>query len=274
MRCLLIVASSLPQVPSEAQEVSNLLTQSGHSTHLLQSSLTSLELFRSLDHGPFDLVWIASHSGEKGFEIGNQTLSPEELGRFLLEARCRDLILNSCFSALHVDAIQRYASVNIVATVRPDLDDVVAWSSALYLTRALIRTNDLWLAYSETMSSGSSIYRWFPRIVRLDDQMNDNSRIDRLERSVEQMINALKGDPFTKSLGLIEAMTSLQLEIGAYIKADASWKRDTESRIEELEMITRHPVTLVRQNPVVVVVGVILVLTISFVLMYLSSGSY
>lgn len=233
----MITSTDTDTMPSEAQEVINVLGSSGYSVQLLQT-VTSLELYRTLQRGPYPLVWIASHSNSQGFSFGQTLITPEELGQFLEEARTRDVVLNSCYSMEHVITLQGICSANIVATINPAIDDRVAWSSALYLATSFTRTGTLRSAYQAVLSSGESPYRWFPALrarsksVRDDDE-NDN--IVRMEKTIERLTRIIQGDPYLQATGIINAVSALQQALKEHIVANDQWRNETEVRLRVLE---------------------------------------
>lgn len=231
------IRPDLPTLPSEAQELVNILSAAGWRVQLMQEPATRLELWRALDKGPFSLGWVGTHSGSDGFALSRELLPPDLLGNFALEVGCVDLVLNSCFSAEHVDAIQAKAThTNIVATIRPEgIPDQEAWSEALYLARRLVKTGSLRTAQ---LQAGPQ-YRWFPArsAPGVESKMNENETLKRIEATTDRLVRALQGDEFSRQPGLIASMQSLQNDMRDYIKADAEWKRNTEQRIEAIEKI-------------------------------------
>ena len=89
--CLFLTSLDLPALPAEAQEIVNLLTRHNYTINLLQTNVSSLELYRALQ--PYSLVWIASHAAADGFHFGATLIEPLELGQFLNQA---ETIFSSC----------------------------------------------------------------------------------------------------------------------------------------------------------------------------------
>ncbi len=275
------LGADLQSLPSEAQELVNLLSGAGYRVHLMQEPATELELYRALDKGPFSLVWMGAHSSAEGFMLDKGVLTPDALGRFLAEAQARDLVLNSCFSAGHVDAIQRYTTTNIVATIKPEgIEDREAWRTALYLGRALARTKSLHAAYLQVSAGGMTQYRWFPAVQAVgwgQQTMSDRSdaRMERIEETTERLVRALQGDPFSRSPGLIETIQSLQNEMSAYIRADAEWKRQTEENIRALQQNQQQqgPLVVLSLRAVwAIILSIILLLAVLILLVNLLAG--
>lgn len=234
--CLILTSTDTATMPSEAQEVVNLLTKNQYTVQLLQSNVTSLELYRTLQRGPYPLVWVAAHSGEAGFVFASTLITPTELGQFLEEAQAQDLILNSCYSAEHVTTIQQICNANIIATIKPDVEDKIAWSSALYLAAALVRTGNLREAYQTILTGSGSVYRFFPALKSNKRTMiPDEDRIGKLEKALEQVSRIVYGDPYLHAPGVIDALDSLREIVKKRIESDDQWKRDTENRIKANE---------------------------------------
>lgn len=211
MNCLLIASLETNFMQSEVQELTNLLSAK-YKVKLLQTGITSLELYRSLGT-KLELVWIASHSSSAGFSFSDVVISPAELGMFLFQAKTEDLVLNSCFSSEHINVIQRYANVNIIATIQPDVLDREAWTSALYLGREL-SNSDLHTAYNSVLVGGSTVYRWYPapRMVRttMDTELREILiRLDRLEDRMDRVTRAQIGDPEFKQEGIVDILKVL-----------------------------------------------------------------
>ncbi len=241
------VRAGLDTLPSEAQEVVNVLSAAGWRVRLVQQPVTKLELFRAADEGEYELGWLGAHSGKDGFALDSEVVSPLEIGSFFAAAGCRDVVLNSCFSAEHVDAIQQVApTCNIVATIRPEgIADQEAWSAALYLVRRFVRVGSLREAQRQ---GGTGQYRWFPAPSPGMSRAMDNEALRRLEMTTERLVRALQGDEFSRSPGLIASMLSLQDEMRAYVRADQEWKRKTEERIEAVEEIQAQGRTVTMQG--------------------------
>ena len=185
MKVLIIAYGiDLTQAMREAQDVLNILQGGGCSVHLLANQDVTLDcLGEVLDHGPFDMVWLIVHSGSDGFALADQVISAAQLGQWLDATRCRQVVLNSCFSAEHVDVIQRAAAVDIVATIDPSgVKDHLARSTGVYLARAFVETGDLEEACSRASGNGLVQYRWFPA----GDKLRSDGRRIGLHRQVER----------------------------------------------------------------------------------------
>ena len=277
-KCLMLASTDLAKMPSEAQEIVNHLNGHGYQVQLLQSEVTSLELYRALQEGPFALVWIASHSEANGFSFEGNVISPVELGQFLQEAQARDLVLNNCFSIEHVNTIQDIANVNIIATLAA-VEDSKAWTSALYLAKSLTRTGNLQAAYRVMLSSGNSLYRWFPALkvakveaVVEETRVERTDRIARLEHSIEQVMRVISGDEFSHATGLLSAVDDLRKSINTHVQSDEQWKRETEIRIRVLEAnAPANTLVLTRQTVRLLLISFIVATSLIILMAYLLS---
>lgn len=273
--CLMLTSNDLPNTPSEAQEIINILDRDSYKVHLLQSNVSSLELYRTLERGPFTLVWVACHSGEAGFQFGGTIIAPNELGQFLEEAQAENLVLNSCFSAQHVNIIQEICNVNVVATINPTVDDSVAWSSALYLASALRRTGSLYEAYRSILSGKGSQYRWFPALrSRKGVMVNDaEPNLQKLEKTLERIAHIMYGDQILHAPGLIQVVDELRNAIKEHIESDEKWKRETEVRMRILEASSPgNTIVLTRQTVRLLLTFLIIAIVFLFFVVYLLKG--
>ena len=265
----------LEKLPSEAQEIVNLLTGNDYKVRLLQSNVTSLELYRTLRDSPFNLVWVAGHSGDQGFSFGGNIITPTELGQFLQEASAFDSILNSCYSIQHVQTIQNISNVNIIAAIDKDLQDTLAWSSAIYLAQAIIRTGGLYEAYSTILTGKDSVYRYFPSPKKQENIMTpmEISRIEKIEKTLEWMGRILSGDPYLHAAGLMDNIEAIRKTLRDHLEADGTWKRDTEARIKLLEASNpANSIILTRQAFQLTIMLFISVTILIIYLIYLLKG--
>lgn len=234
MRVVIVAYGEDPTLAlREATDVSNILQATGHSVYLIAGPDATLEaLGDALDHGPFDLAWIITHSGADGFQLADQTITPAQLGQWLAAAHCWEAFLNSCFSAEHVIAIQRAATVDVVATIDPaGVDGRLAHSTGTYLARALASTGDLQDACEQASGRGSVQYRWFPAGTGLRQAGGSDSD---LARQVQDLVRSLTGD-LSGNPGLIYKLDRLSQQLERYVADDRIWKEETTKRMRSLE---------------------------------------
>lgn len=226
----LVLTGLQGQMPAEGEEVINLLSANDYKIRRL-TMYTPLELYRAMDGGPFDIVWVGCHSSEQGFLIGNNVLSPTELGLFLRETHCQDTFLNSCFSAQFVDTIQKYATgTAVLATIQPAIPDDQAWVYALYFCKAFVRTKSLEKAYNEVLSGGRTYYYWFPA---RDKDLDSGEQA--MPDTLSQLTRAIKGDPFTGTPGILETLKQIQLAVETQARAQQTFQTTMETRLGDME---------------------------------------
>lgn len=265
--CLFVTSLDLPALPAEAQEIVNLLNRYNYTINLLQTSVSSLELYRSLR--PYALVWIASHAALDGFHFGQTLITPVELGQFLQEAETTDLVLNSCFSSAHVDTIQQLANCNVLATITEEIQDALAWTSALYLAQALVKTGSLRDAYNQVLAGRGSAYRYFPAL-RMQRRMEQQTN---LEKNIEWMLRVLSGDPHLHSLGLVDGLEAVRLNLEAHIKNHDAWQQNIEVRVKVLEASSPGNILVLTRQTVRLLLSFLIVAVIfMFFLIYLLRG--
>lgn len=238
MKVLIIAyGADLTQATREAQDVLNILQAGGCSVHLLANQdVTQDCLDEVLAHGPFDMVWLIVHSGSDGFALADQVITAAQLGQWLDATHCEQAVLNSCFSAEHVDVIQRAAAVDIVATIDPSgVKDRVARSTGVYLARAFVDTGDLEEACSRASGNGLVQYRWFPD----GDKLRSDGRrtglgdkpSDRMEEQLTSLLRAVRGDAENGYIGLVGRVNDIQTQLRTFTEEQRTWRMETERRL-------------------------------------------
>lgn len=248
----------LPLALKEAHEVSNILQRCGHSVYLLTDGETSLDcLGDALDHGPFDLAWFIVHSSSEGFQLVDQVLTPEQLGVWLDATGCSGVVLNSCFSAEHVQGIQKAAAVDVVATIDPNgVKDTTARMTGVLVARALAETGDLREACIRASGKGSIQYRWFP----VGDAMSNERGVrDDIREQLQLLVMAVQGDPRTGTVGLLARVE----RIGDQLEG-------VDRRLETLES---RPATYMGRGMAMMIAAVfVLLLALGLALVHVSWG--
>lgn len=231
-----VTSSDVPDALSEAQDVANVLMQGNRVRLITGDDATLNGLVQSLDYGPFDLVWLITHSDPTGFALADQVVSPVQLGQWLRAAGCRAAVLNSCHSAEHVVTIQRACPADIVATVDPaGVDGVTARSTGYYLARALAVTGDLRAAVERASGSGLVQYRWYP--AGTEGAMRNEGSDAELARTMGDLVRALQGDPFSGAPGLLAQLNALNADMRRYMD-------ETDRRLKRLEDRWFSPLSL------------------------------
>lgn len=233
MRICLIAdqGGDLGSVKDELQDVVNTFGAAGHTVHVADANRADIRA--ALLAGPFDLAWFAGHSNADGFVLSDGTWSPAEVGRWLTATRAWSFVANACFSVEHVLAIQRVAEVDVVATIAPSgVDDSEAASTALYLARALVETNDLQAATRRASANGQLQYRYFSVGRQMREQMRNDGYTN---EDVAALVRALKGDPFTGTAGLISTVSTLANNVQTLTQTIEAYRRETDIRLSALE---------------------------------------
>lgn len=257
MNCLVLASSETDYMRSELQELTNTLGKGMYTVRLLHVNVSSLELYRTLGSEPYGLVWLLGHAGVDGFVFGGTTISANELGLFLNQAKCRDAVLNACYTVQHVTEIQRRANTNILATIKEEVQDQIAWISAIYLAKRLVETGNLKETYEAVVASGNSDYRWFPaprevggRRKRMTERRDErgvkelNMAVRSLESTVSKLVVALQGDAWTGQDGLIEITKELREEV-----------QEVKGKVRSLEeQLNVNRLVLSRRNLVTIVI--------------------
>lgn len=226
MNCLILASLETQYMQGEVQELSNTLAQAHYIVQLLQTGITSLELYRVLGGQTIGLVWVSSHASTTGFTFGTILITPRELGMFVSQAKTHSLVLNTCYSIEHVSIIQQQSpQTSVLATINPNVLDQDAWTNALYLGRRLAETMDLETAYREILATGGSDYRWFPALTqtaevsgmaREEDKKGHTElqqTVARLESTISRLVRALQGDSMLGQRGLVDTVRDLDTRV-------------------------------------------------------------
>lgn len=262
MSCLIVASTESTYLLSEVQELIVCLQKANYAVNVLQTGVTSFELYRALDtfQGTrIRLLWVAGHAESQGFRFGETLITPREFGLFLHQGKVRDAVFNTCFSMEHVNVIQRHANVNIVATINPEIEDKEAWTNAIYLGKKLIESNSLAEAYQSVLSEGSSGYRWFPApriggspVANNDEQEDELQEIKetvrRLETITSRLVRALPGDSFLRQRGILDVLSEIEKRVT---------RLEEEKKYNNKLMLRRTDVVLVIVAFLVLVGGII-----------------
>ena len=263
------VQSDLAHMPQEAQEIVSNLSAAGYTVRLIQKA-RRIDLYTAINQSGsvFDLVWLAGHSvSDEGFLLSDgETLSVAQLCQILLSVRAQSLILNVCFSAAMVMAIQSFVAVDVVATIDPaGIQDEEALLSGVLLSKA-IRENHGDLSMAAVVGS-SGQYRYFPARERMESVagVTDRDGLDmgRLADQMERLVRVIQGEPGIYP-GLIDQLAQLRAQIENYTRTDAEWKRLTERRVDNLETtvarfgtvsVSQRHITLITIAMILAIVG-------------------
>ncbi len=219
---------------SSAMEVANTFSAAGWIVRLVQGDDASRAgLGRAIGGAGYDLVWLWAHSDKLGFKLSDDVITPTELGQFISMTGAADVVLNACFSIEHVETLQRGANVNVVATINPDgISASAAWSTAVYLAKALTDTGDLRSAYNIASANGLAQYRYIPSSGL---KMSSPNKNDDLWDTVQQLVVAIQGNAFTRTPGMLDEVRGIATKLDSYMREDAAWKSRFEDRLTTLE---------------------------------------
>ena len=273
MRIVIFVPfSDLPALPAEAMAVVNRLSAAGNVVHLVQGDEATLAgMHRTLSSGPFDIAWFGTHSNAQGFLFsGGEVVPAAQIGQFLSVARISGVVLNSCFSIEHVDTLQRAANVDVVATIDPaGLNDTLGWATAVYLADGIASTGNLREACRLASANGMVQYRFIPSGA---PHATGSSRTveNELRDIVTQLVNAIQGNSFSRTPGILEELRQLSFKFDAYMSQDAEWKSKMEARLTKLEQ--RPQIVISGQKILFAVITVVATALIIFYIIEKAAG--
>jgi hypothetical protein len=232
MRALLAagIAPDLKNLTQEVREVANSLTPL-YDNWLEFEIAGAADLLKVSQHGPFDLVWLSGHSSAEGFVFGTDVVRPSSMAQFLSAVEAKQLVLNSCFSAEHVMAIQRsLPDVEVVATIDPaGVLDNQAWVTGVYLARALVREGgSLGLACYAASAAGAVQYRYFPAGNSRSTHPSGPVHFDPNQDALRRIQFALEGDPLSLNPGMVRTLQQLEASFREFTTK-------TEKRLIDLE---------------------------------------
>mgnify|MGYP001022619551 FL=1 len=274
MRCVIVAAGDLDNLPAEIQTVANVLSAAGWTVRLcIGADATRAGLLAAAGEGDVDLAWFGLHSGADGFALSDGVWPPAQLGTWLRNVNACDCVLNSCYSIEHVDAIQRAAdSVGVACTINPaGVDDALAWQVGVHLARAYAVTEDLRSSVQWASGAGSLAYRFIPAAadaaaggIRGGRMAMDESA--GIREDLRLLMQAVQGDGRTGAPGLLPRVADLQQSLQAmaveqrqWREEQREWRADVERRLDQLE----RPKPVVMSERSVYVASVIIVLLLA-----------
>lgn len=225
--------NNLALVASEVEVVVGHL-QKRHRVTLFQYNVTESRLAKETNLGNlYQLVWVASHSTKDGITLSDEEIiSAENFARWLVNVNCTLLVLNSCFSAELVTTLQKYANLDIIATIDPNgVSDNEAQISASYLAYTLMSSDNTQMAVQKATGNGASEYRFFPRprgevvessqFMEIKQFMSDFSdqmrrvdiRLTYVEDVVDPLVRVVQGDPALNYPPLVQQIAELREDL-------------------------------------------------------------
>ena len=238
MRAIVIAADGsgdLDKLPAEIQTVANTLSANGWIVRLCLGADASRAGLMQAAELPAELVWFGTHSTQAGLVLTDGVWPPSQLGVWLHNVGCRDVVLNSCFGIEHVEVIQRAADVAVVAAINPNgTDNSLAWQTGVHLVRSYVVNRNLQLAARQASGYGVLQYRYVPPPAfmegRVEQRVNSDNRVphDEIRDQLASLDRAIRGDKEYGIVGLLERVDRVSVQIEAL-------GRDLNARVEALE---------------------------------------
>lgn len=273
MRAVIVAAGDLADLPAEVQTVSNVLSAAGWTVRLcIGADASRAGLMAAAGEGDVDLAWFGLHSTGEGFVLSDGVWPPAQLGVWLRNVNACDVVLNSCYSIEHVDAIQRAAdNVGVACTINPaGVDDALAWQVGVHLARAYAVTEELRSSVQWASGAGSLAYRYIPAAadaaagIRGGRLAMDESA--GIREDLRLLMQAVQGDGRTGAPGLLPRVAALQASFDEMVTEQRQWRDeqrewrgDVERRFGQLE----RPKPVVVSERSVYVASVIIVLLLA-----------
>jgi hypothetical protein len=200
-RAVIVASGDLDNLPREIQTVANELSAAGWRVRLcIGGDASRVGLLQAAGEGDCDLAWFGLHSSSAGFELSDGTWPASQMGVWLRNVNCRDVVLNSCYSSEHVDMIQRAAEVNAAVAIDPaGVDDTLAWQVGVYLVRSYI--------ISENLQSAV--------------------------RQLKELLDVVKGD--WRQPGLLPRFNELSVQLATIANEHRQWREEVEHRLASME---------------------------------------
>jgi len=277
MKRAIIVAAGddIEGLAAEIQAVANAFSSGGWIVRLCMGGDASRAgLLAASEQRPFDFAWLGMHSSEQGFGLSDGIMPPAEVGQWLQHIGASRAVLNSCYSAEHIAAIQRSApDIAVTATIDPAGVPVeLAWSTGVYLARDYIETEDLQAATLTASGFGAIQYRYFPEVGISNGRARKRMQTSN-EDIVRQLTEALAGSTLSGEPGLFARLNKLSSQLEAFIAeqqrtnaAQAASNAETDRRLRLLE--SRQPLQISARE---VVISVLFVLAVSAVILLLAA---
>lgn len=273
-RAIIVATGDLDNLPAEIQTVANILSAAGWTVRLcIGTDASRAGLLAAAGEGDVDLAWIGLHSTGEGFVLSDGVWPPSQLGVWLRNVNACDVVLNSCYSIEHVDAIQRAADgVGVACTINPaGVDDALAWQVGVHLARAYAVTEELRSSVQWASGAGSLAYRFIPSAadaaaggIRGGRMAMDESA--GIREDLRLLMQAVQGDGRTGAPGLLPRVAALQASFDAMVieqrqwrDEQREWRGEVERRIEQLE----RPKPVVISERSVYIASVIIVLLLA-----------
>lgn len=281
MRAVLVAAGQLDDLPAEIQTVANVLSAAGWTVRLcIGADASRAGLLAAAGEGDVDLAWFGLHSTGEGFVLSDGVWPPAQLGTWLRNVNACDVVLNSCYSIEHVDAIQRAAdNVGVACTINPaGVDDALAWQVGVHLARAYAVTEELRSSVQWASGAGSLAYRFIPPAadaaaggIRGGRMAMDESV--GIREDLRLLMQAVQGDGRTGAPGLLPRVAALQASFDVMATEQRQWRDEqrewrerTERRLDVLErpkpIVVTERAVYISSAVIMAVLGALLILVL------------
>jgi hypothetical protein len=258
-------------IPAEMQDVANTFSAAGHVVRITPASRQGLR--EAMYAGTFEMVWFAGHGGSDGLVLADGVWRPVDCGRWLVAVGAWALVMNACFSAEHVMAIQQVADVDVVATIAvAGVEDDAAAETALYLARAYVESNSLMAATQQASAGGQIQYRFFPsgRMTGSTQRATD----EQAHQDVAALVRVFRGDPVSGAPGLMATLNTLATKLDALATAFDAYRVSTEARLDALERAQRGQQVVMSPRMASLLLGLsVIVITLMFWLLVRLGGA-
>ena len=194
MTKVLIVAPTMPDLPSVADEVAGLSNRVP--SILLQGTVTRERIISAIEkEGRFEGFWFATHGIADGVMLSDGAmLSAYSISSMLNTADCEWVVFNTCGSHGLVSAIQLRSRVDVVATEADSIADTGAWEFGRLLAVEFSQTGNMRQAVSR-VAPGSDVHRFYPserRMMRQYANLSPTSTVQ-TDQTLEDKIDVIMG---------------------------------------------------------------------------------
>lgn len=280
-RAVIVATGNLDHLPAEISSVANELSNAGWQVRLcLGDEATRAGLLQAAGEGDCRLAWFGLHSGAAGFELSDGVWPASQMGVWLRNINARDVVLNSCYSIEHVDAIQRAADVDAAAAIDPaGVDDALAWQVGVYLVRSYIIAGDLRTAVRQASGFGAIQYRFVPcGGVRVEG--GRRMPADEIRDQLALLLRAIRGEPENGYVGLVARVNEMQAQLRTLVDEQRSSREDLEREItlikqqmqQQMQQMQQPVAMSSRQATVTAAAVTVLAILLLFVILRLGGG--
>lgn len=240
---IIATGADLAHIPAEAQELTNVWSRAGAEIVLIAGLQATRQALQRAVRPAIDRFWLAAHIGEQGIDLADGVLTIPELAQWIGMSHAGEGVLNGCGSAQHVSTLQRFANVDLAASIHEDLDDEAARITAGYLAQAWIETGSLEEAARRATANGAIEFHFYPAPRRArsmappitpDEAQTQPAPAD-LGAKVDKLIGTIQGDPAWNQPGLIPTLNALRGEFAEFRHADAEYRRQDTAWKDSIE---------------------------------------